>query len=1107
MNKNYNILILGLLILSIIVGCSEPQAEVRQVVADTSGMKLLELQPSSATGINFNNSISETEKFNTILQDGMLQGAGVAVLDANNDGLIDIYFAGNMVPDRLYLNKGNFKFEDVSTSYGINQFNGWTTGIAIVDINGDGFDDIYLNRFIYDNPQQRRNVFLINDGNGKYVDKAQEMGVGDTGYSIMANFFDMDRDGDLDLYVANQPPNALQLKKQLDGKVDYRFTDNLFRNDNGRFTNITQQAGITNYTYSLSATSIDIDQDGWIDLYIAADYDEPDILYRNNGNGTFSNIADKALKHISNFSMGADVADINNDGHIDIYVVDMVAEDNLRQKTNMSGMNPKKFHALAKNGYHYQYMFNTLQLNNGDNTFSDIAQLSGISNTDWSWSPLFLDVDQDGNRDLFVTNGLIKDVRNKDYEIWRKKTFEEKLKEAETRPDKKLYLNPLVLAEAAPSHKIPNYAYRNLGDLGFQKVSDAWGFAKPTWSQGSAYADLDNDGDMDMVVSNMNMEADVYKNLANDKNLNNYLFVSLEGPVTNSKGFNAKVSIKYADGGSQTMEMTPYRGYMSSSEAALHFGLGSVDMVSELEVIWPDNKKSTLTSVPANQRLTIKHNESTGTHKRSRQNQKGIFTAINSSGIKHIENPYDDFEKQILLPYRTSTLGPIMELGDVNGDGIDDIFYGGAAGHNSQLHIGKGGNNFTQQQVPAFSQDKAREDGGAAFFDVDKDGDLDLYVSSGGNEFSEGDKKYQDRLYINDGSGNFTKSKAIPNLLGSNGSVVPFDLDGDQDLDLFVAGRQMPGRYGVPADSYILKNENGRLTNVTESIAPFLKGIGMVTDAKIADLNSDGQNELVVVGEWMPVKVFSISNELKDISSQYISTETNGWWNTIAIEDIDGDNDLDIIAGNLGHNIKYKASKAEPFKVYVDDFDKNGSNDIYLGYYQNGQCYPVRGRQCSSEQMPFVKKKFATYQDFGLATIDKVLEDHISSTTVVHNVHTFSNTIFLNENNQFKEVILPNEAQISPVYGIAVDDFDKDGRKDIFLAGNMYQREVETTRSDAGKGCLISYLEDGTFSVKRTLETGISADKDVRQVKIVKQPNANLLVIANNNDQAQIYRY
>ncbi len=1107
MNKNYNILILGLLILSIIIGCSEPQAEVRDVVADTSGMKLLELQPSSATGINFNNIISETEKFNTILQDGMLQGAGVAVLDANNDGLIDIYFAGNMVPDRLYLNKGNFKFEDVSSAYGINQISGWTTGIAIVDINGDGFDDIYLNRFIYDNPQQRQNIFLINDGKGKYVNKAREMGVADTGYSIMANFFDMDRDGDLDLYIANQPPNALQLKKQLDGKIDYRFTDNLYRNDNGRFTNITQQAGITNYTYSLSATSIDIDKDGWTDLYIAADYDEPDILYRNNGNGTFSNIADKALKHISNFSMGADVADINNDGHIDIYVVDMVAEDNLRQKTNMSGMNPKKFHALAKNGYHYQYMFNTLQLNNGDNTFSDIAQLSGISNTDWSWSPLFLDVDQDGNRDLFVTNGLIKDVRNKDYEIWRKKTFEEKLKEAESKPDKKLFLNPLVLAEAAPSHKIPNYAYRNLGDLGFQKVSESWGFAKPTWSQGSAYADLDNDGDMDMVVSNMNMEADVYKNMANERKLNNFLFVNLEGPATNSKGLNAKVTIKYADGGSQTMEMTPYRGYMSSSEAALHFGLGPVDMVDELEVIWPDNKKSTLTNVSANQRLTIKHNESTGTHTRSNQNQKGIFTAINSSGIMHVENPYDDFEKQILLPYRTSTLGPIMELGDVNGDGVDDIFYGGAAGHNSQLHIGMGGNKFTQKNVAAFNQDKAREDGGAAFFDIDKDGDLDLYVSSGGNEFSVGNQNYQDRLYINDGSGNFTKSKAIPNLLGSNGSVVPFDLDGDQDLDLFVGGRQMPGRYGVPADSYILKNENGKLTNVTESAAPFLKGIGMVTDAKLGDLNSDGKNELVVVGEWMPVKVFSTSNQLKDISSQYISTETNGWWNTIAIEDIDGDKDLDLIAGNLGHNIKYKASKAEPFKVYVDDFDKNGSNDIYLGYYQNGQCYPVRGRQCSSEQMPFVKKKFATYQDFGLATIDKVLEDHISNTTVVHNVHTFSNTIFLNENNQFKEVILPNEAQISPVYGIAVDDFDKDGRKDIFLAGNMYQREVETTRSDAGKGCLISYMEDGTFSVKRTLETGISADKDVRQVKIVKQPNSNLLVIANNNDQAQIYRY
>ena len=1106
MNKNYIIPICALLFLCIIVGCSDPQMEVRHLVEDTSNLQLLELQPSSTTGINFNNSITETKEFNTILQDGMLQGAGVAVLDANNDGLMDIYFAGNMVPDRLYINKGNFQFEDASASYGINQIKGWTTGLAVVDINGDGYDDIYVGRFIYDVPQQRQNLFLINDGNGKFVDKAKEMGVADIGYTIMANFFDMDRDGDLDLYVANQPPNSLQLKEKLDGKIDLRFTDRLYKNNNGRFVDITEQAGITNYTYSLSATSIDVDKDGWIDLYIACDYDEPDILYRNNGNGTFSNIANTAMKHISNFSMGADVADINNDGLTDIYIVDMVAEDNLRQKTNMSGMNPERFHALANAGYHYQYMFNTLQLNNGDNTFSDIAQLSGISNTDWSWSPLFIDVDQDGYRDLFVTNGLIKDVRNKDYEIWRKKTFEAKMKEAQTLPTKQLYLNPLELAEAAPSHKIPNYAYRNLGDLGFQKVSDSWGFSKPTWSQGSAYADFDNDGDMDMVINNMNMEADVYKNMANEKNLNNYLFVQLDGPTNNRKGINAKVTLTYAEE-KQTAGLTPYRGYMSSSQAALHFGLGAHSIIDEITVIWPDNKKTVLANIPANQILTIKHAESTGTHTRDKVRQTGIFTAVSQPAIKHTENPYDDFEKQILLPYRTSTLGPIMTSGDVNGDGIQDIFYGGATGYPSQLHIGKGRNSFTEKPISGFIADKAHEDGGATFFDVDSDGDLDLYVSSGGNEFNIGDKNYQDRLYINDGSGNFKKSNKHPKLSGSNGTVVSFDIDGDKDMDLFVSGRQMPGKYGVPVDSYILQNNAGKLEDETSQLAPFLKDIGMVTDAQLGDLNGDGNQELVVVGEWMPLKIFSTNSKLTDISSNFVGKETNGWWNTVALEDIDGDNDLDLVVGNLGHNIKYKASSSEPFKVYVDDFDKNGSNDVYLGYYQNGQCYPVRGRQCSSEQLPFVKKKFATYQDFGLATIDKVLEDHISSTTVIHNVDTFSNTVFFNEGDQFKEVVLPNEAQISPVYGIAVDDFDKDGRTDIFLAGNMYQREVETTRSDAGKGCLLSYQDDGTFSVKRTLETGISADKDVRQVKIVKQPNANLLVIANNNDQAQFYRY
>lgn len=1088
----------------LIISCST-EDRGRFYTEDSSEIQILEEISSDHSGITFDNTITEDRVTNAITFDGMLQGAGVAVLDVDNDGLMDIFFAANMSGDRLYRNKGNFKFEDITEKAGIKNVN-WSTGVAVVDINADGYDDIYVLKFLYDETERRANLFYINNGDGSFTERAAELGLDDKGYGIMANFLDYDKDGDLDVYIANQPPNSLQGKTALKGKVSYAYSDRLYRNDNGRFTDVTEYSGIKNYSYSLSATSFDFNKDGWPDIYVACDYDEPDFLYLNKGDGSFEDIADTALKHMSNFSMGVDIADINNDGHLDVYVADMVAEDNFRQKTNMSGMNPERFYALANAGYHYQYMFNAMHLNNGDNSFSEIAQLAGISNTDWSWTPLFIDFDQDGYKDLMVTNGLIKEMRNKDFEIWRKEFFKKKLEEAEKTADKSLYVNPMEISKRAPSTKIPNYVYRNEGNLSFSKQTDNWGFATPSWSQGAAYADFDRDGDLDLVISNMNMNAALYKNTANDIRLNNYVNLRLQSSSANKKAFNASIQLE-AGGVTQNYEMTPYRGYMSTSEAVAHFGLGRAEMIDKILVKWPDGKMSVLRDVKANQDLVINHDEADGTYQASERDGQTIFTSLDNEAIAHSENNFNDFAREILLPYQTSTLGPSMASADINGDGMEDFFMGSSVGESAKLCINKGNGQF-EVIDSYFKGDSRFEDGGAHFFDADADGDLDLYVASGGSEFDAKAPEYQDRFYRNDGNMRFTRVNNLPRIDQSTSAVISLDFDSDGDLDLFVGGRQVPGHYGKPADSYLLENNNGIFTDVSADKAAFLKNFGMLTDAACADIDGDGKDELIVAGEWMAVRTFKLSeNGLQEFTDEAGLGQTKGWWNVIKLHDIDGDGDQDIIAGNLGLNIKYKASVDKPFKLYVDDFDQNGTNDVYLGYYEGDKCFPVRGRQCSSEQMPFVKAKFKNYTEFGSATISDVLEGRISETTVEQEAHTFANAIFVNDNGKFRQLDFPNEAQISPVYGIAVDDFDKDGQVDIFLAGNMYDREVETTRSDAGKGCLINYLPGAQFTVRRTLETGVSADKDVRDVLVLRSGDRSLLLIANNDDPLQVYTY
>ena len=1033
-------------------------------------------------------------------EQGMLIGAGVGILDVNNDGLQDIFFAGNMSGDKLYLNQGDFKFEDITQKAGIQQ-RFWSTGVAIADVNADGYDDIYLCKFLEPSPEQRRNLLYINQKDGSFKELGQQYGLGDKGHSIMANFFDYDRDGDLDVYVVNQPPNSRLYRSQYTGVNDFQYTDRLYRNDGNRFIDVTETSGIKNYSYSLSATTLDYNKDGWPDIYIACDYEEPDFYYKNNGNGTFTNVSNEVLKHMSNFSMGADVADINNDGNLDLYVADMVAEDNFRQKTNMSGMDPDRFYKLASVGYHYQYMFNVLQRNNGDNTFSDIAQLANVSNTDWSWSPLFIDLDQDSYKDLIVTNGIFREIRNKDFEKWRMEWFEkfEQLRQV----NQAQAMNPMDVINKAPSVKISNYVYKNNGDLTFERMNDRWGLKKKNWSQGSAYADFDNDGDLDLVINNTNMVAELYRNVANENKLNNYLSVKLEGGRLNKNGINATIELKTKES-TQLVEYTPYRGYMSCSQRIAHFGLGLAQEIEELKVIWHDNKVNVLTNLSANQTIIVKKSAATETITRNTDTQPSVFQSKEMTKHVHEENNYDDYETEVLLPYKVSALGPVLAKGDINGNEIEDVYIGASKDHPAHLLISKSDGSFTEKTFP---YGKKHEDGGAAFFDLDGDKDLDLYVSSGGTEAEVGSSYYKDRLYINDGNGNYSKSSAHPELGGSNGKVLQLDIDGDGDMDLVVGGRVVPEKYGMAASSYVLRNDGGRLIDITSEIAPEFESLGMVTDMHLVDISNDGKEELVVVGEWMNLEVFKISKTLERVTQAHNLSNSSGWWNTITSLDIDNDGDQDLIAGNLGLNIKYKATETEPFKLYVDDFDGNGTNDVYLGYYENGVCYPVRGRQCSSEQMPFVSDKYKSYEDFGTAGIEEVLGEKLSKSSTIKEAMTFSSTLFLNENGLFKVIPLPNEAQISPVNSIVVDDFDHNGTQDIFLAGNLYDREVETTRSDAGKGCMLSYSTDNGFQVYNTLRTGINAENDVRDMLKLKVGDSNILLIANNNSAIQTYTY
>ncbi len=1096
------------IICMILLSCAEaPETNTTRPTSNHSASEhLFKIHNRSATGISIVNTIKESPELNVEKDNSVIQGAGVGIINLNNDDLPDLVVNYNMVPNQLYVNKGNFKFENVTLQSKLKATNGWSTGVTIVDIDGDNDDDIYITNGLHLDSKRRKNNLYINDGNGVFNEEASQHNLDDDGYGVMSYFFDYDNDGDLDVLILNQPPSHMTLKKARKSNDAALYSNKLLRNDGGDFVDITQQSGIESFNYSLSAITFDYNEDGFMDIFIANDYFEPDQLFINNGKGKFVDIALNVFHHTSNFSMGSDLGDIDNDGLLDIFVADMVAEDNYRQKTNMSGMNPELFWSNVAKGFNHQYMFNTLHLNNQLGSYSEIAQMANVAMTDWSWTPLFIDFNLDGYKDLIVTNGTLREIRNKDHNNYRKSVEDSLFRTTGNAriSSKQLY----EISTKAPQQKLSNKLFLNNGDLTFEKVDDQWGLNQKTITQAAAYADFDNDGDLDIVMSSNIKGIDILQSLAVEKQVGNYLNIILEGKEKNTKAINAQVSIEYANGLTQVQNFSPYRGYISSNQGIIQFGLGDVSMVDKVLVTFVGGNTVSINNVKANQTITIQ--EEDGKDFQPDKSPETLLSYYNGKvRLEHKENAYDDYEHEILIPYKMSSLGPTMAVGDVNGDKNDDIFFGGSAGTNAILLFGTSNGTIINSNNTCFSSAFNAEDSCSEFFDCDGDGDLDLYVCGGSNEFEVGHDNYIDRLYINNGDGMFVQSTNMPKTKESTHTVLPFDYDDDGDLDLFVGGRQVPRQYGASANSYLYTNDgSGSFMDSSQDLAPDFTNLGMVTDATYADITQDGKPELVISGEWMPLTAFSWNNSQLEKVELSTLENTHGLWNAIEVVDINNDGYNDIIGANLGLNNKYKASEENPFKIYVDDFDANGSNDVYLGYYNNdGVCYPVRGRQCSSEQMPFVKKKFENYNEFALASIDDVLKGKKSEKTISKRANTFAHTVYFgNESGGFTGKPLPNSAQRSIGKDILITNLDKDPENEIYLIGNYYDREVETTRSDAGIGCIINVAEDMTYSMPSPLEIGALAKRDARVVKAMQLGGNDIIAVANNNFKLQFFK-
>lgn len=1063
---------------------------------------LFEPVNASRSGVSFKNTIIETASQNALTYENLFNGGGIAVGDINNDGLEDIYFISNMQLNKLYLNQGNFKFKDITQAAGVAGRVGWKSGTSMVDINGDGLLDIYVCYSGKTDPEKRRNQFFINQGNLTFIDKAQEMGLDDPSYTTQVSFFDYDRDGDLDAFLLAtnvQVIRNLEYSQARKSKHPYAG-DKLFRNDNGRFSEVTEEAGILSNAlgFGLGVTVSDVNKDGWLDIYVSNDYAEPDYLYINNRNGTFTNALDVSLQHISQFSMGSDIADINNDLLPDIFTADMLPEDNKRQKLLYGPDNYEQFALMVSEGYHYQFMRNMLHLNNGNGTFSEIGQLAGVSNTDWSWAPLFADYDNDGWKDLFVTNGYFRDYTNRDFLKYKGDYYFQKVLAHEK-------ADTLELAKSMPSTPVHNYIFKNMGNARFEDQSKAWGVSIPTFSNGAAYADLDNDGDLDLIVNNQDAEASLYRNLARQQNASrHYITLQLKGAGLNTQAIGSAVVI-YTGQGRQFFELIPVRGYQSSVSGRIHTGLDSQTKIDSIVVVWPTGKKSKMANIMADQLLVLEEVNSTSIDHDATPQTATLFKSEKSPlAYRHTEYGANDFKRQPLLNTMLSPCGPVMASADVNKDGTLDIFVGGTKENPGRLFVQFSNGIFRMMGNFDFKEDTNCSDTDARFFDADGDGDQDLYVVSGGyHEYQAGEEALQDRLYINDGKGNFSKARgAIPQMSPAKSCVRPIDLDHDGDLDLFVGGRVMPGSYPQSPPSYLLLNDgSGHFTEATENLLPLLKNLGMVTDAAWLDVNEDTFADLIVMGEFMPISVFinKQGKRFEEASNQYFKNVESGWWSKLAVADFDHDGDDDLIAGNFGLNSQFKASESEPISMVYSDFDNNGSIDPILVSYVQHKPYPFAGRDELLDQLFPLRKKFTTYAPYSEATLSDLFTPAELSQAKRLAATELRSVYFENQGKQFVKHILPPEAQYAPVHSIEVLDYNHDGHLDFILAGNQSAIRIRLGSIDANFGQVYEGNGKGNFRYVPQAESGLSFTGDVKSMKWIKTAAGEFLLAGINN--------
>jgi enediyne biosynthesis protein E4 len=1084
--------------------------------------KKFTLLPSANTGIDFRNDIIEDADMFLYRYENLYNGGGVAIGDINNDGLPDIYFSSTRGANRLYLNMGNLQFKDITTSAGVDGGKGLKTGVNMVDINADGYLDIFVCKSGFKDPALRKKILYINNKNGTFTDKAAAYGLNDDSYTTQAYFLDYDNDGDKDVYFVNHPydfSKSMTIPAKMEnGKMVYAedtvstyVTDRLYENKGAKFIDVTKKAGMIDHAFGLSAAVFDYNKDGWADIYVANDFNKPDFLYINNKNGTFTDKLASYFGHVSFSSMGSDINDINNDGLEDIYVVDMAVEEPRRQKQLFAvNQNYDKFQLLLQFNLFYQYPRNSLQLQNSDGTFSEIANYAGVAETEWSWAPLIADYDNDGWKDLYITNGLKRDITDWDYKVFVLDSIINSMNRGQT-VDLDKWL------QSIPSVKTKNYFYHNNGSLRFDNYSNNWMDAPPSFSSGAAYADLDNDGDLDIVVNNVDDAAFVFKNNTRETGGDNYLrFTFLKSATIKDEVYGAVVKLTDDRGNIQLQRYNPQRGFLSTMEHALHFGIGAATSVAQAEIIFPSQQKIILQNIKANQSITIFESDAKQTATPAAK-QPTFFTNISAQQklkFIHTENDFIDFKREPLIPYKCSRKGPYYAMADANGDGMQDVYIGGAAGSAGKLLLQNANGGYTEKMQAAFAADKGFEDMDAVFFDADGDRDNDLYVVSGGASFAAGDKMYQDRLYINDGKGNFTKAaKALPVETYNGSSVTVIDYDTDGDWDLFVAAHVLPGVFPRNDKSMLLQNNKGIFTIATATNA------GVINCSNQGDVNGDGKNELVFAGEWMAPSIYNIENGTlvkKQQQVQFVSPvtkkdtttsldELTGWWYCLKTADIDNDGDLDMILGNRGTNATIKGNYYNPCTVYAKDFDGNGSYDAVLGYYIFGKCYPLFSRDQLIDQMPMMRKKFIRYKDYSGTTLDELFTPAQQQGMDIYKTGFFESGVLRNDGNgNWRFIPFEEKAQLSTINDVLIEDFDNDGIKDIIVCGNSSDAAVMVGTIDATAALMLKGNGQGGFKAVPHAVSGLSLRGECRKMIYNKEKRHVIFLI--NSGASQVFQ-